>query len=417
MKRLITIFAIFATLSLPLSLAAKPEKPLKTTSPESVGMSHEHLKYADRAIEEAIDKGYIPGAVLAVVRRGYMPYIKSYGKRSTRPEVERMSRNTIFDIASCTKPVVTSIATMKLVEQGRITLWDRVDKYIPNFSRTKLVDSLPQVVRISHLLTHTSGMDAYVSIKRLGEEYDVITRDSLMDYMVNAEISSTPGERFRYSCLNFITLQYIIEQVTGESLRDFAKREIFDPLNMTSTDFIPLDSLGEPLDMKRAKDFKFRRIAPTEVIGDTLAIRNIVHDPLARVVNCGVSGNSGLFSSAADLATLMATLLNEGVYGKHRLLSPLGMKAMRSIPDYYHTNGRALGWDVNSPYSSNKGDLLSFNSFGHTGFTGTSILLDTENEVAIILLTNAIHMDTYRAIEIIHLRSAIANVVAASIID
>ncbi len=418
MRYLLIILALFIN----LSLSAKPSRSSKSTntapSNESVGLDLDHLKYADEAIEEAIYNGYIPGAVLAVVRGGYTPYIKSYGYKSLYPTVEPMSDDTVFDIASCTKPVVTAIATMMMLERGKIALWDSVDRYIPDFNKNKKVDSLPRTIRMSHLLTHTSGLDPYVMVETLKSEYDTVTRDSLVDHIVKSTIRYIPGDKFRYSCLNFILLQHIIEDLTDESLREFAKREIFEPLNMTNTDYIPLDSSGQPLKSRRSKGFDMEDIAPTEIMNDSTVIRGVVHDPLAREVNMGVSGNSGLFSTAEDLTILMSTLLNNGIYDEDkRLLKPLTMKAMRSVPDAFSSNGRALGWDVYSTYASNQGDLLDFNTFGHTGFTGTSIVLDMENNIAIILLTNAIHADDHRATETIHLRAAISNIVAASIME
>ncbi len=410
MRYLALILALFINCSL-------SAQPLKLVSPKSAGLDREHLKYADAAINEAVDAGYIPGAVLAVVRKGHLPYIKAYGSRSLYPTVEPMSEDTIFDIASCTKPAVTAIVAMKLIEQGKISLRDNVDRYISNFNENKIVDGEQCLIRVAHLMTHTSGLDPYVLVETLEESYENPTRDSLVDYIVNNNIKYAPGEKFQYSCLNFILMQHIIEQVTGESIRDYAKRNIFDPLGMESTDYIPLDSLGEPIDLRRSEKFDFSKIAPTEIMSDSTVIRGVVHDPLAREVNFGVSGNAGVFTTAADMAKLLATLLNDGVHDKYRLLSPLTMKAMRTVPDCFLSKGRALGWDVSSTYSSNRGELLSPGTFGHTGFTGTSIVLDMENDVAVILLTNAIHSQGYVAVEMLRLRAVISNIVAASILD
>ncbi len=157
------------------------------------------------------------------------------------------------------------------------------------------------------------------------------------------------------------------------------------------------------------------RIAPTEVISADSVIRGFVHDDLAREVGLGVSGNSGIFSTASDMAILAAALLGDGSVNGRRVLSPLTVTSMRSVPPDMRDLGRAIGWDVYSPYASNRGDLLSAAAYGHTGFTGTSITIDPENDIAVILLTNIVHLDDYKMQHILRLRGVVANAVAGAV--
>ncbi len=392
---------------LTLNIATTEARSLKRVSPESVGMSRKRLAYVDQAIEGAIERGEIPGAVVAVVRGESMPYLKAYGNRSLTPTIEPMKENSIFDIASCTKPVVTATSAMILVEQGRLLLRDNIDRYIPHFNDGRECDSIRGSIRIKHLMTHTSGLDPYVLVEDLRSKYDTISREVLIEHIRTTIRRYEPGSKFNYSCLNFILLQHIIEQITGESLASFAERNIFSPLGMDDSGY---HSLGESIAPKR-----LQRIVPTEVISADSVIRGVVHDDLAREVGGGVSGNSGLFSTASDLAILASTLLGDGTSGRRRILSPLSVEAMRSVPIEMRSLGRTIGWDAYSPYSSNKGDLLSDEAYGHTGFTGTSITLDPENDVAVILLTNIIHIDDHKMLDIIRLRGIVANAVAGAI--
>lgn len=247
-------------------------------------------------------------------------------------------------------------------------------------------------------MTHTLGLPAYAPVENLKKQYGSPNPDGLMDYISTCKRDFEPQTNFQYSCLNYITLQRIIETVSKQNLRDFAKQHIFDVLGMKHTDFKPT---GETLS----------RTAPTQ----RTVSKGEVHDPLARVMNGGISGNAGLFSDANDLAILAAALLHNGEYKGKRILSPLGVKTMRTVPRAISEIGRTPGWDVFTPYASNSGDLLSPNTYGHTGYTGTSIVIDPDNDIAIILLTNRAHPgDTGDAIR---LRALVANAVAAAIMD
>lgn len=376
-------------------------QPLPTASPEQVGMSSKQLANADRIIEKAIDNKEIPGAVLAVVKDGKMAYLKAYGNKQVFPSVQKMDVNTVFDLASLTKPIATAMSAMVLVERGELRLLDKVNLFIPNFVPWRGPNNTSKDIRVIDLMTHTSGLPSYASVSELQKKYGAPNPNGMMDYIAAWRRDFEPQTDFRYSCLNYITLQRIIETISKQNLRDFAKQNIFDVLGMHHTDFQPK---GETL----------QRTAPTEKMPDGTLLKGIVHDPLARVMNGGISGNAGLFSDANDLAILAAALLNNGEYNGKRVLSPLGVKAMRTVPRNVADLGRTPGWDVFTAYASNNGDLLGPNTYGHTGYTGTSMVIDPDNNIAVIFLTNRAHPDDGG--EIVRLRSLVANVVGAAII-
>lgn len=395
-------------------------QPLQRIAPEQAGMDSRKLVYADEAIETAIANREIPGAVLAVMRSGKMAYLKAYGNKRVYPHIEPMTTNTIFDMASCSKSMSTAICMMILAERGKIRMLDPVSLYIPGFKNWESEDGKEKkVIRIADLMTHTSGLPPYASVTELEKRYGSPDPAGLMEYIATCKRDFKPQTDFQYSCLNFITLQHIIENVSGKSLRDFARENIFDVLGMNHTDYLPCrrDKNGQwvntscsPLSTDRCA---VNNIAPTEKQTDGQVLCGQVHDPLARVMNGGISGNAGLFSCAEDIAVLCAALQNGGEWNGHRILSPLGVKAMRTVPRSTATFGRTLGWDIFSPYASNTGDLFGPNTYGHTGYTGTSIVIDPDNDISVILLINAVHpKDSHNTVR---LRSLVSNAVAASI--
>jgi CubicO group peptidase (beta-lactamase class C family) len=381
----------FAVLSLLLAVQCFGQG-LKRAKPEHFGMNSRHLQYADSAILQAIDNREIPGAVLAVVCKDRLVYLKAFGNREVYPAAIPMDVHTVFDLASVTKSIATATSVMILLERGKLRLEDRASLYIPAFKDN---------IRIIDLLTHTSGLPAYAPVNALRAGL-VENSDTLIRYIAVCERSFPPKEGFQYSCLNFITLQRIVETVGGQNLRDFAKANIFDVLGMKHTDYRPA---GETLE----------RTAPTERQSDGTVLCGTVHDPLARFLNGGISGNAGLFSDAEDLAIFSAALLNGGAHGKKRILSPPGVKALISVPRKLNVYGRTLGWDAFSEYSSNQGNLLGLNACGHTGYTGTSIVIDPDRHLAVILLTNRVHPTDTGSGAVVRLRGIVANVVAASI--
>lgn len=415
-----------------LALQANAQS-LQRVAPEQVGMDSRHLLYADEAIETAIANKDIPGAVLAVVRNGKMAYLKAYGNKRVYPNTEPMTVNTIFDMASCSKPMSTAICTHILAERGKLRLLDPVNLYIPEFKSWVSEDGKDKkIIRIADLLTHTSGLPPYAPTSELEKQYGSPSPDGMIEYIANCRRDFKPQTDFQYSCLNYITLQRIIETVSGQSLRDFARENLFDVLGMAHTDYLPC---------KRDKDGKWinsalphwaktdlhstancqlstvncqlKNVAPTEKQPDGSVLCGQVHDPLARVMNGGISGNAGVFSCAEDIAVLCTALQNGGEWNGRRILSPLGVKAMRTVPRATATLGRTLGWDSFTAYASNNGDYFGPNTYGHTGYTGTSIIIDPDNDTSVILLVNAVHPEDGHSM--VRLRSLVANVVAASI--
>lgn len=392
-------------------------QPLPRVAPEQMGMDSRHLQYADQAIKTAIVEDGIPGAVLAVVRHGKMAYLKAYGNRRVYPKTEPMTTNTVFDMASCSKSMSTAISTLILAEQGKLRMLDPVSRYIPNFKDWESADGKEkQTIRIADLMTHTSGLPPYAPVAEVSKQYGSPNPDGLMEYIATCPRDFRPQTDFQYSCLNYITLQHIIETVSGQSLRQFAKEHIFDVLGMTHTDYLPCiqDKKGNWVNTEELPEWA-SLIAPTEKQPNGQVLCGQVHDPLARIMNGGISGNAGVFSCAEDIAVLCAALQNGGEWNGRRILSPLGVKAMRTVPRATASLGRTLGWDCFTAYASNNGDFLSPNTYGHTGYTGTSIVIDPDTDTSVILLINAVHPEDGHGV--VRLRSLVANAVAASIID
>lgn len=405
------------------------------------------MECADSVICRAIAHREFPGAVLCVVKRaddarsmGDVLYLKAYGdmqlysSRDTlsgeyRSDVIPMPEDAIFDLASLTKSVGTTLAFMHALEEGRVTLNGKVKEYIPDFKawdsiapvedvkgRRKRVE--PKVVErrditIMQLLTHTSGMPAGVYVPRFMERFagQELSREALVDslesYLACEERRLfRPGSDMLYSCLNFILLQRILERTTGESLDSYTTRHIFAPLGLKDTRWNPTGEQWQPQQRER--------VVPTEILADGTLLRGDVHDPLARIVMGGVSGNAGLFSSAHDLAILVSMIMNGGEIGDKRILSEASVDAMMRIPERYSAQGRALGWDGQSEVGGSVGDLMTPHSvIYHTGYTGTSIAIDMERGVAVILLTNRVHPDDGGAVG--RTRSVLANIVMSSI--
>ncbi|WP_080904253.1 serine hydrolase domain-containing protein [Parabacteroides sp. Marseille-P3160] len=370
-------------------------------NPAGRGIDIPHLAMVDRVVNQAIQDREIPGAVVAVVKNDRLVYCKAYGNKEVYPDTIPMTEETVFDLASVSKSISTAVSVMILLDRGRLRLMDDVALYIPGYQPWR--DSLQterEPIRIIHLLTHTSGLPSYAPVDSLQKKYTLPNPDGLIDYISTVSRRTRPGTDFNYSCLNFITLQRIVETISGETLQDFAQKNIFRPLGMKHTDYNPQ---GETLEWA----------APTEKQADGSVLHGKVHDPLARLVNGGISGNAGVFSNAEDLSRLVAMLMNGGKYKGTRILSQAAVRAMRTIPRGFESFGRSLGWDVCSPYASNNGDLFGWNTYGHTGYTGPSISIDPDTKTAVIFLTNRVHPADKGGVN--RLRALIANIVAASV--
>src|SRR6202795_5097108 len=300
-----------------------------------------------------------------------------------------MTIDTVFDLASLTKVIATTTAVMQLVEQGKVRMNDPVAKYLTEFAQNGKED-----VTVRQLLTHYSGLEPDLDLKTAwaGKQtaYQMAWAETPVD---------PPGSKFSYSDVNFIVLGEIVERVSGETLDEYATRHIFVPLKMLHTRYRP--------PMAR-RDGWIEKIAPTQYDENEHMLRGVVHDPTARRMG-GVAGHAGVFSTADDLAKFSQALLNGG----GGVLSALSVEKM-TRPEQPPSAPvlRGFGWDIDSPFSSNRGDLLPVGGYGHTGFTGTSMWIDPTTKTYIILLTNAVHPRGKS--NAIALRSKVATALAAA---
>ncbi len=387
---------------------------LAPAEPQAVGMSAAHLSNIDLVVRDALDKKLLPGAVVLVGRRGRVIWRRAYGRRSIQPTSEAMTPDTVFDLASLTKVVATAPSVMLLVERDRLLLSDPVARHIPEFGSAG-----KEAITIEQLLTHRSGLPATSPLA----DYRDGTRIALQRIYATAPESGSRGS-FRYSDLNYMVLGDLVARLSGRLFEDFVHSELYAPLGMSHTGFVPLRRFG----------LKFRgRIAPSDQRPDLSAdngrsgsaspaesrpwIRGEVHDPRAYLMG-GIAGHAGVFSTADDLAAFCQMFLNEGTYGGRRVISALGVRRMLvgagSGTDGVH---RGLGWDIHSGYSANKGDLLG--GYGHSGFTGVSLWLDPTEQLFVVFLSNRLHptFDARTALPSTWLSGRIASIVAASIED
>ena len=399
-----TLVGLFITLLLYQSLFAQ----LPQTKPELVSVSSSQLALMDSVIEEGITQHKLPGAVVLVARNGKVVWRKAYGSRTLEPAREPMSLDTIFDLASLTKVVATATSIMILVERGKVRLSDPASVYIP-----ELKGEGRDKITIEQLLTHRSGYAPDFDLREQWTGYgEAISR------LIKETLRTPPGTRFVYSDINYIALGEVVHRVSGMPLDEFAQKNIFTPLGMSDTRFRPEPALKS-------------RIAPTEkrrgqlsYLGDSSAnagadadvwLRGQVHDPTSYRMG-GVAGHAGLFSTASDLAIYCQMILNGGQYHGARILSPASVAEMTRPRLVNGTGGtRGLGWDMNTSFSTNRGDLFPLGSFGHTGFTGTSIWIDPASEMFVIFLSNRVHPDGKG--DVGPLRGRVASIVAAAVTD
>ena len=305
---------------------------------------------ADSVIQDAIADAVIPGAVLCVVENGTIAYLQAYGSRAIVPEAEPMTTNTIFDLASVSKPLGAGSAALLLCAESRLHADDYVSQYIPQYHAD---------VQVRHLMTHYSGLPAYMSAARLDSIYLLRGHDKprtvfMIDTIARCKRPSAVGEKYRYSCLNFISLQGVVEAIVGEDINSFMRKRLYNQLRDNTMGWLPSDTLL-PL------------IAPTEC-SHTECLRGQVHDPLARVMMEGVSGNAGIFATAEDVANWAIWFMN--------------------LPLETRRNGCHAGLWTDSVTTS-AGTRTP--SCRHTGYTGTSVTILPDEQRALILLTNRVH--------------------------
>jgi uncharacterized protein YbbC (DUF1343 family)/CubicO group peptidase (beta-lactamase class C family) len=354
------------------------------------------LAVLDPIVYDAIARREIPGAVLIVGHDGQVVYRKAYGNRAIEPRPGAMTPDTVFDCASLTKVVATTTAVMQLWEQGKFRMNDPVAKYLPEFEQNGKQD-----ITIRQLLVHYSGLAPDLDLTKAWEGKETAYRMAFEEAPERA-----PGAAFEYSDINFVVLGALVERLSGESLDAYAAKHIFASLGMKETRFVPLSSWGPRIAPTR--------IAPTEEDENHHLLRGVVHDPTARRMG-GVAGHAGLFSTADDLAIFAQALLDGG----RGVLTPATIAKMTAPQQPVNgTAVRGFGWDIDSPLSSNRGELLPVGGYGHTGFTGTSLWIDPATKTYIVLLTNAVHMNALPAKEkgsAASLRTKVATAVAVAL--
>jgi len=349
-----------------LALGALLLAGCRAPQPQTTAFLPEKLAALDAAIEQAIADRKCPGGVLWLERDGHC-YHRAYGQRALIPTPEPMTGDTIFDAASLTKVVACAPAILRLVELGKIALDDPVARHLPEFTGDGR-----DAITLRQLLTHTSGLPPGIS----GTGWH--GRQGAINKAATVKLDAPPGAAFKYSDINFFLLGEIVQRASAIPLEEFVQREFYRPLKMTDTGYLPPAA-------------KLPRVAPTEIEGTNPPLRAIVHDPTARQMG-GVAGHAGLFTTAADLARFARMLLNEGELDGVRVLRPETVRLMTSVqtPPTL-TAKRGLGWDMDSSYSGPRGEIFPVGSFGHTGWTGTSIWIDPASRTFVIFLSNRNH--------------------------
>jgi len=370
-----------------------PQRFIRRGYPEEVGLSSDVLTRADSLIHASIADRAFPGAAVAVGRGDVLVKLDSYGYFTYQSE-RQVAINTKFDLASLTKVVATTTAAMQLYEQGKLSLDDKVAKFLPQFAQNG-----KENITIHNLLTHTSGLKPFRPFHQEG----ITTRRGVINEIYAEPLVYATGSESRYSDFNMIMLALVIEQITGQRFSDYSKANIFNPLGMRNTEF------------RVAGRGTNRSIVPTEVDNDfrKRLVQGEVHDETAYILG-GTAGHAGLFSTAEDLAKFAFMMANEGMHNGRQFLKPETIKLF-TTPHNPGSHTRALGWDTKSPegYSS-AGQYFSANSYGHTGFTGTSMWIDPESKLFLILLTNRVY-PTRDNKKLTPVRSDLADIVHSAI--
>lgn len=320
----------------------------------------------DQIVDKGLSDGQMSGAVVMIANRKNILFEKAYGYRLVDKNPEPMTVDTVFDLASLTKPVATTTAVMNLVQHGKISLDQPVSNYLPEFR-----GSGKESILVSELLTHTGGLIPDNSLRDYEEGVEVAWQK-----ICDLKMSARRGERFMYSDVGFIVLGKLVERISGKTLNQFTREKIFEPFRMLETGFLPNISLQ-------------KRAAANEKRNDNW-MKGEVHDPRAYLLG-GTAGHAGLFSTAGDLTRFGQIMLHRGNLSS-KVLDPETFNLMttpRSVP----RGTRTYGWDHNSPYSRNRGTSFSNEAFGHGGFTGTVLWIDPAKDRVFIFLSNRLHPD------------------------
>ncbi len=422
----------FAFLLFTFYFAAAQGFPI--AKPEAVGMSTAKLNQIDNLVNKDIADKKLPGAVVIIGRKGKIVYRKAFGNRALKPNVEEMTIDTIFDAASLTKPVATATSIMILIEQGKIRLNDTIGKFIPEIQVPEAKN-----ITILQLLTHTSGYQPDFDLRKKWTG-----NDGMLEALKTEKLQNPAGTKFVYSDIGFIVLGEIVRRFGVDSYpvgtlglpqgfngyEYYTDRNIFSELRTPNSFFYPQLGLNEAsLEAFVIRENKIPKVAPTENIkgqqsylgsifdgkdGDQI-LRGQVHDPTAFRMN-GVAGHAGLFTTADDLARYCQMILNGGILDGKRILSNATI-AMMTKPYVVSENGntRGLGFDMNTSFSQNRGELFPLGSFGHTGFTGTGIWIDPTSETFVVFMSNRVHPDGKG--DVAPLRARISTIAASALSD
>lgn len=359
MKRTIYLLLTLAFMASQSHAATLPE-----AKPEEVGM-RPIAAQIEKEVRAALEDEKMPGCVVAIARKGQVVYLQAFGSRRVEPSVEPMTIDTVFDMASLTKPVVTATSIMQLVEQGKIDLQNPVSKYLPEFRGHG-----KETVTVEQLMIHTSGLTPDNALADYTDGWEPAYRK-----ICDLKLLSPPGEKFRYSDVGFLLLGEIVGRVSGQPLDEYASRNLFQSLNMRDTGFNPTDELCQR--------------AATTTKEDDQWLRGTVHDPRARYCG-GVAGHAGLFSTAGDMLLYAQAMLDARKSGQDQILQPETLEQMTRPRDAAGSL-RGLGWDKKSGYSSNRGAAMTAQAYGHGGFTGTALWIDPGLDLVVLFLSNRVH--------------------------
>ncbi|MGH4137361.1 serine hydrolase domain-containing protein [Clostridium sp.] len=348
-----------------------------------------NIKKLDKAIQlvkEGINKGYFPGAAVAVGGRKNLYFIEHFGNRSLYPENHSLERDTLFDMASLTKVMATTPLLIRFLEDGKISLYDKISEYVE-------VTEEKKEISILDLLTHTAGFKSFVLFEKVCTSY----KDAIK-YITNEPLECEVGSKVMYSDFSFILLGYILEQIGGDTLDNLCRKYVFQPLSLENTTFNPIS--------KNVVATEMDKVTGKMLLGS-------VHDENSRFFG-GVSGHAGLFSTIEDTAKYAKMLVNSGKIDGQSFISKNGFNSMVRNYTSSLNEDRALGWLLKADKMSSGGELISPSAFGHTGFTGTSIWVDIENDIYAILLTNRVH-PTRNNTHILRFRRLFHNAVISAV--
>ncbi|HIA62867.1 MAG TPA: DUF1343 domain-containing protein [Planctomycetes bacterium] len=382
---LVTLSAILNLFLTATLSAAVPAVP--TVAPAEVGMSATRLSKIDVAVAEGLRREWMPGCVVMVGHQGKIVFHKAYGNKQVQPETIAMTTDTVFDMASITKPIATATSVMKLVELGKIDVDQTVAHYIPEFAANGKDE-----ITVRQLLIHQGGL---LPDNALSDYNDGVAKAFERIYALGTRVE--PGTTFMYTDVGFIVLAKLVERVSGKNVHQFSQEFLFKPLGMQETGYNPPAAL--------------RKRAATTQQREGRWMRGEVHDPRAYRLD-GIAGHAGLFSTSSDLARFAQMLLGQGTYQDNQILAAETV-ALMTKPNKVSSGLRGLGWDIRTGYSYNRGDLLTDQAFGHGGFTGTTFWVDPGQELFVIFLSNRVHPDGSGSVN--RLAGRIATIATAAI--